>query len=104
MEDQENTTEPIQSDVQNEVYAYIKSKKGLGSLNQDRITTMELLNNTPVTSQSKANLLLRNFYKDNANVNRKEAPSKAIETKPEEQTNSHGEIEAKTISKTDGYV
>lgn len=104
MEDQENTTKPIQSDVRDEVYAYIKSKKGLGSLNQDRITTMELLNNTSVTSQSEANLLLRNFYKDNANVNRKETSSKTTETKPEEQTNSHGETEAKTISKTDGYV
>ena len=76
-----------------EALKYLHDRKKRGSLNQNRITTIELSNSTSVPNCSEAKSIIREYYLEGYNEFRKEATSETSETESKEQENSDSKSE-----------
>lgn len=84
-----------------EALKYLHDRKNRGSLNQNRITIIELSNSTSVPNCFEARSIIREYYLEGYNEFSKEATPETTETESKEQENSDSKSES-SPSREDG--
>ena len=76
-----------------EALKYLHDRKKRGSLNQNRVTAIELSNNTSIPTCIEARSIIREYYLEGYNEFNREATPETTETESKEQENSDSKSE-----------